>query len=160
MTGPRVVIRCGSAYPDAVIERLASEVADSGLSARLEPFDSRAEGVETSGLIALELSDGATGVLLSEAMKTTLDALVDAAQRRRRRQQASGEVRDVAVILHLPVDVQIIVTTDANADRTDLLMTALTQRRTAGTLMAGVWQWNPTASRLDRALVDDPATEA
>ncbi|HEX2809477.1 MAG TPA: hypothetical protein VHN80_25225 [Kineosporiaceae bacterium] len=160
MTGPPVVIRYGCAYPDAVIERLASDVADSGLSAQIEPLGPRAGAIDTAGLIAVELSTGATGALLSEAMKTTMDALVDAAQRRRRRQQATGEVRDVAVILHLPGDVQIVVTADASADQTDLLMTAVTQRRTAQTLTAGVWQWNPTALRLDRAILDDPVPEA
>jgi hypothetical protein len=154
MTAPLVVIRYGYAYPDAVIDRLATYVADSGLVAQIEPLGPGAGPVDTAGLITVDVSTG-TSTLRSEAMTTTVDALLDAAQRRRRRQLASGEDRDVAVILQLPDDVQIVVTADASTDHTHLLMTAVTQRQAAGTLTAGVWQWNPIALSLDRALLDD-----
>ena len=47
MTGPTVVIRCGSAYPDAVVERLASELADGGLPARIEDLTPGDDDVDT-----------------------------------------------------------------------------------------------------------------
>jgi hypothetical protein len=152
MTASYVVIRCGSAYPDAVVDRLESEVADSGLSARIENFGPLTEAVDSTGLIAVELPDDTTDVLLSEALRVSLDALVDAARRRRRRQDAAGELRDVAVTLHLPGDVRIAVPDDVGPSGTDLLMTAVTERRTAGTLAPGTWRWNPATLHLDRGL--------
>jgi hypothetical protein len=160
-TGPHVVIRCGSAYPDAVVERLASEVTNSGLSVRIEDFDLAIEAVDTSGLLALELSDGASGALLTEPMRTTVAAVVDAAQRRRRRQEAAGEERDVGVIINLSDDVQVIVPIDADPNPTDGLLTALAGWPTAETPGSGIWLWNPSARRLDRAsAADDPLPDA
>jgi hypothetical protein len=162
MTGPQVVIRCGSAYPDAVVERLATEVADCGLSARIEDFALPAEALADgdddldAGLIALEVPDDAFDTLLSPPMRTTVDVLVDAAQRRHRRQLAAGEVHDVAVILHLPGDVRVVVSSDASTHRTDLMLAAVVRRRVAGSLTAGAWWWNPTELRLDRPWREHP----
>jgi hypothetical protein len=146
------VIRCGAAYPDAVIDRLESDLADRGLLARLEPPGAGAGTVDTAGLIAVELPGNAARDLPREALKITVDLLLDAAQRRRRRQQASGEVRDAGVILHLSGGARIVVTADASTDQTDLLMTAVTSGSTAGTLTAGVWEWDPVALRLDEVV--------
>ena len=150
MTQPCVVIRCGNAYPDAVVERLASQVADSGLPARLEPLPPDAGAADGAGLIAVEVPGAAVGMLPGEALAVTVDALVDAAARRRRRQEAEGEERAVAVILDLPDDVRVVIPVDGPLPGTDLLLRTVAGRRAAGTLPAGTWHWNAANQHLSR----------
>jgi hypothetical protein len=161
VTGPSVVIRYGGAYSDAVIDYLASEVARSGLSAELEPFGGHLGALDLSAWIVVEpaAGDGGVlpgGVLLTEGMMASWDAVVATARRRQRRQQASGELRDVVVTLLLPGDIEIVVTPDIGEDHTLPLMTALAERLAAGRLTAGRWWWDPDTLKLAAVDVAGP----
>ena len=107
MPAPRVTIRYGSAYPDAVLDHLEGEVAAAGLAAQLEPLVPDPTGDDTSACLVVEVPDG--GLLDGDpdggGFGAAWDAVVATALRRSRRQQAEGDRRDVVVALRLPGDV-------------------------------------------------------
>jgi hypothetical protein len=133
MSGPVVTVGYGAAYPEAVIDQLAEELAQCGLPSRLELL-----GPDARLVVDLPMDDA----LLSEPVTALWDAVVATAQRRHRRQLAEGQPREVTVTLRLPGDVAVVATPDTSADQTRPLMTALTERRAAGTLGPGTWHWH------------------
>jgi hypothetical protein len=130
------VVRHGTAYPEAVIEQLAAELAGCGLPVELEVLGPNSRMV-------VDLPDG---VPLGEPVTALWDAVVATAQRRHRRQRAEGLDREVTVTLLLS-GVAVVVTPATSPDQTEPLMAVLTERRAAGTLTAGTWRWN--AGRLE-----------
>jgi len=100
---PRVTIRYGSAYPDAVLDHLEGEVAAAGLAAQLEPLAPDLADGDTSAFLVVEVPDDQ--VHDGAAFGVGWDAVVATARRRSRRQQAEGDRRDVVVALRLPGDV-------------------------------------------------------
>ena len=153
MTTPRVTIRYGSAYPDAVLDHLEGEVVGAGLAAHLEPLPLDTAGDDTSAFLVVEvlegdlLDDGPDADLDRGAFGAAWDAVLATALRRSRRQQAEGDRRDVVVALRLPGDVVVTAPGTGEGEATPLVA-ALRRRRAGGGLTAGVLLWDPQALRL------------
>jgi len=138
------VIRFGRAYPDAVVDRIATEIDDAGLAARIADLDPGDGSLDTTARIALDCT--ATDPQDGEALAAAVATLLDAARRRRRRQDATGEPRDVTVTLHLPGEVRIDVP-DPDPEQAPLLVAAASD----GRLAAGTWRWDGAGRCLEPA---------
>src|SRR3954447_5472269 len=86
MSGPTVVVGYGDAYPESVIDQLASEIEACGVVARLELL-----GPDARIVVELPADDA----LLTGPVRALWDAVVATAQRRHRRQLAEGRPREV-----------------------------------------------------------------
>lgn len=141
MARPAVVIRYGTAYPDAVIDQLATEVEASGVPALLEPAD-------PSARIVVELPAESAVALSDPPLAAVVDAVVAVARRRHRRQRAAGEVREVSVTLLLPGGAGVVLPVETAGEEPGPLVTAVAARLAAGTLTPGTWRWDPSAGTL------------
>jgi hypothetical protein len=145
VSGGSVVIRHGSAYPDAVVEQLASEVDATRVRARLEPVDTVPD---RPGHLVVEIPAAAT--LRDVGFVAVWAAVVATARRRRLRQLAEGGGPDVAATLRLLGGIDVVVAPDGTEPDSGRLLTVVAERLRAGTLTAGTWGWDPGVADLAR----------